>query len=122
VTKRARAARTITRAGGRGAIALLLLGGCTSNDAGPPVPVDPAVLYGQLCARCHGVDGRGDAQMKLQMPVRDFQDPEFRARAKSMDLESVIMAGRNQMPAFGGTVSAPKIQALAGYVWRLGAK
>jgi hypothetical protein len=37
-------------------------------------------------------------------------------------MESVIMSGRNQMPAFGGMVSLPKIQALAGHVWRLGAK
>jgi hypothetical protein len=32
------------------------------------------------------------------------------------------MAGRNQMPGFGGTLSLPKIQALTGHVRKLGAK
>ncbi len=82
--------------------------------------VDPAVLYGQSCARCHGVDGKGDPQIRQQMPVRDFTDPAFRARAATGELERVIMAGKNQMPSFGGALSQPKIQALAGYVKRLG--
>ena len=32
------------------------------------------------------------------------------------------MAGKGQMPAFGGMLSVPKIQALSGYVRRLGKK
>jgi mono/diheme cytochrome c family protein len=96
--------------------------GCTTTDAGPALPVEPAVLYTQMCARCHGVDGHGDPQQKATMPIRDFSDPELRMRARNDDIEQVIMAGKNQMPAFGGTVSMPKIQALTGYVKRLGAR
>jgi mono/diheme cytochrome c family protein len=102
----------------------LLAGACgSSNDAGPAVAVEPAVLYSQMCARCHGNEGHPDAQMKKTMPtVRDFSDPELRARARNDDIEQVIMAGRNQMPAFGGLLSLPKIQSLTGYVKRLGAR
>jgi mono/diheme cytochrome c family protein len=101
----------------------LMAAGCTTTDAGPAVPVDPGVLYSQMCARCHGADGHGDPQLKPTMPtLRDFSDPEFRARAKNDDIEQVIMAGKNQMPAFGGTISVPKIQALTGYVRRLSSK
>lgn len=101
----------------------LLLGAlaCSSaNEAGPASKVDPAALYGQLCARCHGADGKGDPAMKQTLPaIRDFSDPEFKARARLEEIEHVIMAGRNQMPGFGGALSTPKIQALAGHVRRL---
>jgi mono/diheme cytochrome c family protein len=96
--------------------------GCNSpgDDPGPALPVDPAALYAQMCVRCHGVDGRGDAEMKKTMAVRDFSDPAFQARATSEDLARTIMAGKNQMPAFGGLLSMPKIQSLSGFVRRLG--
>ena len=90
------------------------------DDPGPALPVDPAALYAQMCVRCHGVDGRGDPEMKNTMAVRDFSDPAFQARATSEDLARTIMAGKNQMPAFGGLLSPPKIQSLSGFVRRLG--
>jgi mono/diheme cytochrome c family protein len=106
-----------------GALALTA-GACTSpgDDPGLPVPVDLAAIYAQMCARCHGVDGRGDPVLKKQMPVRDFSSPDFQARAaaNSDQIARVIMMGKNQMPAFGQSLSQPKTQALAGYVRRLG--
>ena len=98
------------------------LAGCTSpgDDPGLPVAVDPAAIYAQMCARCHGADGRGDPQIRQQLPVRDFSDPTFQARASADDIGRVIMAGKGQMPSFGGMLSQPKIQSLSGYVRRLG--
>ena len=93
--------------------------GC-SNDAGPAVPIDPAVMYAQNCARCHGADGRGDPELKKTLPVRDFSDPVFLAKAQTDDIARTIMAGKGQMPAFGASLSLPKIQSLSGYVQRLG--
>ena len=99
------------------------LAGCsTGDDAGPAVPVEPAVIYARMCARCHGVDGRGDPEIKKTMPnVRDFHDPVFRARATTDVIVNVVMAGKGQMPAFAQSLSLPKMQALSGYVRRLGA-
>ena len=103
--------------------AAALFGGCTTgDDPGAPLPVDPAVIYGQMCARCHGVDGRGDAEIKKTLPVRDFHDPAFQARANTEEIVRVVMAGKGQMPAFGASLSLPKMQALAGFVRRLGAR
>jgi mono/diheme cytochrome c family protein len=113
----------------RGAVLLVVtlcgvggLASCTTpgDDPGPALPVDPAVIYAQMCARCHGVDGRGDPEIKKTLPVRDFSDPQFQARATSEDIGRTIMAGKGQMPAFGGLLSTPKIQSLSGYVRRLG--
>jgi mono/diheme cytochrome c family protein len=125
-----RGARRGGRAGLRAALlatlTLPVLGGaaCTSpgDDPGLPVAVDPAVIYAQMCARCHGADGRGDPQIRQQLPVRDFSDPSFQARASSDDIARVIMAGKGQMPSFGSMLSQPKIQSLSGYVRRLGKK
>ncbi len=36
-----------------------------------------------MCARCHGVDGRGDPEIKKTLPVRDFSDPQFQARTSA---------------------------------------
>src|SRR4051812_25410107 len=95
---------------------------CTTqgDDPGPALPVDPAAIYAQMCARCHGADGRGDPEIKKTLPVRDFSDPQFQARPGSEEIGRTIMAGKGQMPALGGLLSAPKIQALSGYVRRLG--
>jgi mono/diheme cytochrome c family protein len=95
-------------------------GACTGDDAGPAVAVDPAVIYAQNCGRCHGADGRGDPEIKKTLPVRDFSDPAFQARASTDEISRVIMAGKGQMPAFGASMSLPKIQTLSGYVRRLG--
>ena len=96
--------------------------GCSTpgDDPGPALPVDPAAIYAQMCARCHGLDGHGDPELKKTMPVRDFSDPVFQTRGTSEDAARTIMAGRNQMPAFGGLLSPPKIQSLSGFVRRLG--
>jgi|SRR4051812_8248647 mono/diheme cytochrome c family protein len=105
-------------------VMLLALGGvgCTTgDDPGPAVPIDPAVIYAQNCARCHGADGHGDPEIKKTLPaVRDFSDPAFQARASNDDVARVIMAGKGQMPAFGASLTLPKIQSLSGYVRRLG--
>ncbi len=103
-------------------MALVVAPACTTgDDPGPPVPVDPAVIYAQMCARCHGPDGHGDPEIKKTLPaVRDFHDPEFQGRATDESIARVIMAGKGQMPAFGGVLSVPKIQELSGFVRRLG--
>ena len=84
-----------------------------------------------LRARCHGTDGRGDAEIRKTMPnVRDFHDPAFRARAYSDTIVSIVMAGqgadagvrqaasacprcRRSPVTFGGSVpTAPPREAL----------
>jgi mono/diheme cytochrome c family protein len=105
-----------------GALALAAAaGGCTAaDDAGTAVPIDPAVIYAQNCSRCHGVDGRGDPELKKTLPVKDFSDPVFLAKAQTDDLVRTIMAGKGQMPSFGASLSPPKIQSVSGYIRRLG--
>jgi mono/diheme cytochrome c family protein len=102
-------------------LAAAVAGCTTSDDAGPAVAIEPSVIYAQMCARCHGVDGRGDAEIKKTLAVRNFHDPVFQSRASTEEIVRVVMAGKGQMPAFGASLSLPKMQALSGYVRRLGA-
>ena len=82
---------------------------------------DGNALYQKNCARCHGADGHGDPEIKKTLPaVRDFADPAFLATAQTDQIARTIMAGKGQMPAFGASLSLPKIQSLSGYVQRLG--
>jgi len=102
---------------------VLVAGGCNGvgDDPGPAVPIQPGTIYAQMCVRCHGALGHGDPEIKKTMPnVRDFADPAFQAQANYEQIGRVIMAGKGQMPAFGAALSNPKIQALSGYVKRLG--
>ncbi|HEX3698424.1 MAG TPA: cytochrome c [Polyangia bacterium] len=121
-----RAWRTISRPFCPGALLLaaaLVGAGCSSagDDPGPAVPVQPAGIYAQMCARCHGPGGHGDPEIKKTLPnVRDFADPVFQAQSSYEEIGRVIMTGKGQMPAFGAALSMPKIQALSGYVKRLG--
>jgi len=103
--------------------ALLLGAACASpgDDPGVAVPVNHEALYLAHCARCHGADGRGVPALKATMPLRDFADPKFLVK-RPEELERTVMMGRGAMPAFGGQLSQPKIQALVGVARRLGFK
>ena len=69
------------------------------------------VLYGQNCAGCHGVDGRGNGALALANPV-------FLAIANDAALESAIAKGvpGSLMPAFalssGGTLTDAQVTIL----------
>lgn len=95
-----------------------LLGGCR-QEAGPISAVAPAELYDQMCLRCHGANGKGDPTIAQTMPVKDLTAPAVRELG-SERLGQIIMAGQNQMPAFGNALTPRKIQALVGYILKLG--
>jgi mono/diheme cytochrome c family protein len=98
-------------------LAVSLITGC-KNDAGPVSEVDPERIYNQMCARCHGVDGRGDPEVAKSIPVKDLTSAEVQAKPTE-DLERIIMGGQNQMPPFGEALSQRKIQAVVGHLRKL---
>ncbi len=54
----------------------------SAQRAVPVASADPAMLYAQQCAFCHGADGGGDgvASPLLYPPARDFGQGMFRDR------------------------------------------
>lgn len=68
---------------------------------------DPAALYGQHCAACHGADRLGGMGPALL--------PESLERLRDSELDTVLRDGRaaTQMPAFGATLAPPDLRGLA---------
>ncbi|MET0586339.1 MAG: cytochrome c, partial [Candidatus Binatia bacterium] len=58
------------------------------------------LIYGQRCASCHGLGGRGDGQIaaSLQTPPPDFR--ETVQRKSNSQIRKVIAEGKGSMPAF----------------------
>jgi len=74
-------------------------------------------IYFRNCARCHGVDGKGDTDLG-----RKFDIPDLVLEAKRMDssrIKRMIANGKQDMPAFGKKLTKKQISALASYVKKL---
>jgi hypothetical protein len=81
-------------------------------------------LYGEACANCHGIDGRGlpDVNALLPVPVPDFSDCNFASREPDADWTAIIHAGGpvrgfdRMMPAFGEALTADEMAAVLAHV------
>ena len=62
-------------------------------------------VFADRCANCHGPAGQGDGEMagQLELPPRDFTQPDFRQTAVPADMFATITNGRLEggMPPFG---------------------
>lgn len=79
----------------------------TAATAASPAGIDPAPLYRQHCAACHGADRLGGMGPALL--------PESLERLRKPEAVKTIREGRaaTQMPAFGTVLSPEQIAALA---------
>ena len=72
--------------------------------------------YQQICAACHGLDGKGMAAVGAP----NLTDDVWLYGSDAAALKQTIVAGRNgQMPAWGGKLGEQRIKLLAAYVTRL---
>jgi mono/diheme cytochrome c family protein len=100
-----------------------IAGGTQFQDNGSPVrnstqeKAQTADLFKHNCARCHGMDGRGQTFLGKTVDAPDFTDPEWWARRpKDRSLAAGITDGLNDMPAFGKKLSKEEIDSLVTYV------
>ena len=99
---------------------LMLVGGCdvhvgkpqsNSEVVAPDQVMDFATLYGENCAGCHGVDGKGGAAIALS-------DPAYLAISDRAAVRKVIVNGvpGTPMPAFaqsaGGMITEKQIDVI----------
>ncbi|MSP17583.1 MAG: cytochrome c [Myxococcales bacterium] len=92
---------------------------------GPSVPSteDGATLFEYSCARCHGMNGRGEPAMKAQLGVPDMTDPAWQLKFTDEELVRAVRLGSRggKMPPFGVDTFSPKqLDAIVSYVrrWR----
>ena len=93
----------------------LVLAACSQQ---PPATQNPAELFAQKCALCHGPEGKPDATMVAKIGVRDLTSPELRARVTPALVETQMRLGSQNklMPSFQGVLSDEQIRVLARYV------
>lgn len=90
--------------------------GC-EDSAGPATEVNVPLLYLSQCARCHGPEGAGVPGLASEFGrPANLSDPVWQDSRTNAQIESVIAMGRGKMPAFRGTLTHPKIQALVAHV------
>jgi mono/diheme cytochrome c family protein len=95
-------------------VAVLLAGAACTR-----VPDDPAAAYAMLCARCHGQDGRGNPEIRVQRGL-DLTRSELMARGGVTAARQRIAEGKGTMPAFGRKLTAEQLDRLAAYAFGFG--
>lgn len=75
-------------------------------------------LYVQNCARCHGLDGRGQTALGIKLEAADLTSSYVKEFSNEKIIR-VINNGGPDMPAFRKKLAAKKIASIAGYVRRL---
>ena len=79
---------------------------------------DGAEVFVQMCATCHGTEGKPSSTMVARMTVRDLTSPELRARLTAETVEQQVRRGsaNKLMPGFEGALTAEQIKAVSEYV------
>ena len=71
------------------------------------------------CARCHGLDGRGQTVLGNMVKAPDFTDSAWwQDDVSNRRLISSVTSGKKEMPAFGRKLTRQEINLLVAYVRR----
>lgn len=72
--------------------------------------------FANNCARCHGIDGRGQTELGKLYGTPDMTDRNWQKSQSSKRMFNSIKNGQGSMPAFGKKLSAAQINGLIGYI------
>lgn len=82
---------------------------------------DAKAIYEKDCAKCHGIDGKGDTKMGKKLGVKDYTDSKVQAELKDPDAFRAVKEGLKDKdgkvlmkPADG--LSDEEIKALVAYM------
>jgi mono/diheme cytochrome c family protein len=93
---------------------MIVLSACRERGA----VTDGGALFTEICARCHGIDGRGEPTARLQLGVPDMTDPGWQARLTDDDIWRAVRQGSRsrKMPGFGELFTAQQLDAIVAHV------
>lgn len=88
--------------------------------AAPVLAADAKANWDKQCAKCHGVDGRGQTKMGKQSGAKDYTDPKVQAEIKDDNAFKAIkdgfkVNGKEVMKPSGDKLSDDEIKALVAY-------
>ncbi len=72
--------------------------------------------FANNCARCHGIDGRGETELGKLYGTPDMTDRKWQKARSGKRMLNSVQNGRGSMPAFGKKLSAAQINGLIGYI------
>lgn len=77
-----------------------------------------------LCASCHGADGKGQTKSGKKLKLRDYTDPKVQAEMKDEDMckaiaDGVKVEGKEKMKPFKDEITAEEIKDLVAYIRQL---
>ena len=87
---------------------------------------DAKETYDNVCAKCHGAEGKGDTKMGQKLGAKDFTDAKVQADLKDEDMLKAIKEGikdadgKTKMKAYVTGADTPlsddEVKALVAYV------
>jgi mono/diheme cytochrome c family protein len=78
-----------------------------------------------LCAKCHGADGKGQTKVGKKLGLKDYTDAKVQAEMKDEEMAKVISggvndkAGKEKMKAYKDDISADEVKDLVAFVRKL---
>ena len=98
-------------------IALLL-------TTGVALAAPAAENWDNLCASCHGADGKGQTKSGKKLKLRDYTDAKVQAELKDEEMckaitDGVKIDGKEKMKPFKDEISAEEIKDLVAYIRKL---
>ena|SRR5689334_1446591 len=97
--------------------------GCKRKEVEASPRAEAKYLYDSICAKCHGLDGRGGVpSMEGQPAPRNFTDQAFLANRTDEQLRQVIKQGKGPMPPFGTLFDDAQLQNIVVYIRSFEAK
>ncbi len=94
---------------------LLLATGAATNAA------EAKANWDKHCAKCHGVDGKGQTKMGKQAGAKDYTDPKVQAELKDdkaikIIKEGLSVDGKKKMDPYADKLSDDEVKALVAYI------
>lgn len=77
--------------------------------------------WGNLCASCHGEDGKAQTKSGKKLKLRDYTDAKVQAELKDDEMlkaitDGVKIDGKEKMKSFKDEISADEIKDLVAFV------
>jgi len=77
--------------------------------------------WDNLCASCHGADGKGQTKSGKKLKIRDYTDAKVQAELKDEEMlkavtEGIKDGGKEKMKAFKDEISADEIKDLVAFI------
>jgi cytochrome c6 len=102
----------------------ILAGLVLAIASGPALAAPASENWENLCASCHGEDGKAQTKSGKKLKIRDYSDPKVQAELKDDDMlkaiaDGVKVDGKEKMKAYKDEISADEIKELVAFIRKL---